>query len=219
MSAGSYPAISGTRVPAPVVALAERLRSRAATSVVWRSILLGTLGLTVTVAGVAAGALVVAPVVATVSTMNDTESLGETVMAATSSAARSAWRTLDATTNTVLADLPEPVARYALPTIAVVAITGALLALFLPPRVPASRIGSAMSYSLPAPKRTLARLTPLGSARVGGKNQRTPRAVEAMAASGASTTDIAWKTGLPIDAVNLLLAISTGPRQLQPPTA
>ena len=55
MSAGSYPAISGSRVPAPVAALIGRVRSRAATSVVWRSMLLGTLGLTVTVAGVCSG--------------------------------------------------------------------------------------------------------------------------------------------------------------------
>ncbi|MCC6245710.1 MAG: hypothetical protein IT353_22955 [Gemmatimonadaceae bacterium] len=218
MSAGSHPAISASRVPEPVAALIDRLRTMAATSAIWRSILLGTLGLTVTVAGVAAGALVVAPVVAAVSAVGDGEALGTTVKSATVDAAQLAWRSLEGTTNRVLAGLPKPVARYALPTLAVLSITGALLALFLPPRAAASRLG-AVSYSLPAPKRTLSRLTPLGSARVSAKKQRTPRAVEAMAASGASTTDIAWKTGLPIDAVNLLLAISSGPRQLQPPTA
>ena len=152
--------------------------------------------------------------------MNDSQSLGETVMTATTSAARSSWRTLDATTNTVLADLPEPVARYALPTIAVLAITGALLALFLPPRAQASRIGSAMSYSAAGAQ---AHLGSLHTTRIGAgwrkASAHTRAPLKRLAASGASTTDIAWKTGLPIDAVNLLLAISTGPRQLQPPTA
>jgi hypothetical protein len=46
-------------------------------------------------------------------------------------------------------------------------------------------------------------ITPRGS-----KASRTPRAVAALAASGAAPTEIAWKTGLPVDAVAMLLEIS-----------
>ena len=42
----------------------------------------------------------------------------------------------------------------------------------------------------------------------GGKASRTPRAVAALAAAGAAPTEIAWKTGLPVDAVSMLLEIS-----------
>ncbi len=42
----------------------------------------------------------------------------------------------------------------------------------------------------------------------GGKSSRTPRAVAALAAAGADPTEIAWKTGLPVDAVSMLLEIS-----------
>ena len=52
-----------------------------------------------------------------------------------------------------------------------------------------------------------------------GRSDRTPRAVQALAQQGARPTEIAWRTGLPVDAVSLLLAMSTASRQLQPPTA
>jgi hypothetical protein len=42
----------------------------------------------------------------------------------------------------------------------------------------------------------------------GGKATRTPRAVAALAAAGAAPIEIAWKTGLPVDAVSMLLEIS-----------
>lgn len=44
-----------------------------------------------------------------------------------------------------------------------------------------------------------------------GKAGRTPRAVQALAAAGASATEIAWKTGLPLDAVCMLLQIHGAP--------
>jgi hypothetical protein len=40
-----------------------------------------------------------------------------------------------------------------------------------------------------------------------GKASRTPRTVQALAAAGAAPTEIAWKTGLPLDAVSMLLDI------------
>ena len=55
--------------------------------------------------------------------------------------------------------------------------------------------------------------------RVEGRPDRTPRAVQALAASGTSPSEISWRTGLAVDAIALLLAISTVPRQLQPPSA
>lgn len=53
-----------------------------------------------------------------------------------------------------------------------------------------------------------------------GKNSRTPKAVAALAEAGNSPADIARRTGLPHDAVAMLLSLgSFGGRQLQPPTA
>jgi hypothetical protein len=43
--------------------------------------------------------------------------------------------------------------------------------------------------------------------KLGGRSSRTPRAVQALAAAGAAPTEIAWKTGLPLDAVSMLLEI------------
>lgn len=43
--------------------------------------------------------------------------------------------------------------------------------------------------------------------RLGGRSSRTPRTVQALAAAGAAPTEIAWKTGLPLDAVSMLIEI------------
>lgn len=48
---------------------------------------------------------------------------------------------------------------------------------------------------------------------------RTPNAVQALAARGTNAIEIARQTRMPIDAVSLLLAVSAGSRQLQPPAA
>lgn len=42
----------------------------------------------------------------------------------------------------------------------------------------------------------------------GSRTSKTPRAVQALAAAGAQPAEIAWKTGLPVDAVAMLLEIS-----------
>jgi hypothetical protein len=39
---------------------------------------------------------------------------------------------------------------------------------------------------------------------------KTPKTVKALAAAGAAPTEIAWKTGLPLDAVSMLLEINGG---------
>lgn len=55
---------------------------------------------------------------------------------------------------------------------------------------------------------------------VPGKGNRTPKAVAALAEAGTTPADIARRTGLPLDAVAMLLSLgSFGARQLQPPTA
>lgn len=53
-----------------------------------------------------------------------------------------------------------------------------------------------------------------------GRSGRTPRAVVALAESGASATDIARRTRMPVDAVAMCLSMgSMSARQLRPPTA
>ncbi len=79
------------------------------------------------------------------------------------------------------------------------------------PSVKATAKSAAPSFSMP----TLS----MPSLSLGGKVDRTPRAVQALAAAGTAPTEISWRTGLPLDAVALLLAMSTASRQLQPPTA
>lgn len=216
---------------APRPSITSRLQTAAATSALVRSLLLGIVAIGVTVLGVAAGALVVAPIVGTanrapnaapISTPTTTSATTNralnvrSLVTGTTQAAGRAWRRLDAGTTNLLARLPEPVARFALPSVAILAITGALLALFLPTRG-AAEAPIRLTSRTTAP-RGIAAITPRSSTRIGGRKQ-TPNAVEALAASGASAPDIAWRTGLPLDAVRLLLAISAAPRQLHPPTA
>lgn len=53
-----------------------------------------------------------------------------------------------------------------------------------------------------------------------GRSSRTPKAVAALAEAGTAPADIARRTGLPLDAVAMLLSMASfGGRQLQPPTA
>lgn len=44
----------------------------------------------------------------------------------------------------------------------------------------------------------------------GSRSSKTPKAVQALAAAGTTPTEIAWKTGLPLDAVSMLLEINGG---------
>ena len=211
MSVGSHPAIPPRKAASPFVAVVQpilqRLRVAAGKSVFLRVVLVSLLAMVVTTAGVVAGALVVAPVVAKADALGAGPALSArlaTVTASTAGAARAAWSQVDRMTAEQLATLPDPVARYLLPSIAILSIIGAVAALLLPSRAH----GTANT-----------RTPPTNSTRLAPKKHRTPKAVEALAASGASTADIAWKTGLPIDAVKLLLAISSGPLQVQPDAA
>lgn len=93
--------------------------------------------------------------------------------------------------------------------VAATAVIGALVVYLKPVRSEQAAGRAARSES------TIA----MPSLSFGGKSDRTPRAVQALADAGKAPTEIAWRTGLPVDAVALLLAISTASRQLQPPTA
>jgi hypothetical protein len=116
---------------------------------------------------------------------------------------------------------------WVLPAVAVVAIIAvmAMLTVWLEPSAaPATvRIGSKPSgrerdvvatTSIPSPSSFT-----LPAFSLGGKVDRTPKHVHALAAAGTTLTEIARRTRLPVDAVSLLLSISAAPRQLQPPTA
>ena len=178
----------------------EQVRRVAAASVFVRGLLYAVLAVCVTAGGVLAGALVVAPVVARAtkhSVSAEQPPTPSNAQAARVSTFETAIAGALAVRANMLASLPKSVTRFAPPVLVVVSIAGALVAIFA--------------------RREARPIRPPG--RVSANRHRTPQAVEAMAANGASTTDIAWRTGLPIDAVQLLLAISSAPRQLQPPAA
>jgi hypothetical protein len=130
-----------------------------------------------------------------------------------------------------MATLPQPMTRYVLAALGVLAIVAAIAPRLFARRTPIRSLtpaesleagelsGARAAFGSTSSATFSMKLAPRNSPRVGGKRNQTPRAVEALAASGASASDIAWKTGLPIDAVRLLLSISTGARQLQPPAA
>ena len=181
-------------------ALTDHVRRAAAASALLRGLLLVMLGAGVTTGGVLAGALVVAPVVAQLSRSGaNTQVVLAPSIAAPSlqSSVKATLASARAARASLIASLPTQFTRYAPPILALVSIGGALTAVLT--------------------RRDLQPIRAPG--RIAPNRHRTPRAVEALAATGASTADIAWRTGLPIDAVQLLLAISSAPRQLQPPTA
>jgi len=198
------------------MSLVDRMRHAASSSLLVRSVMVGTLAIGVTVGGVVAGALVVAPVVARAS-QPDATAQATRMLTSVSSTVVATTRALVAYSgdlaSSAIASLPEPMTRFALAGLALVAIVGALSMLFLRRRTTARSLAP-IGEATPTFRGT-ARLTP----RAGHKHHQTPRAVHALAATGATATDIAWKTRLPIDAVQLLLAISTGTRQFQPPAA
>jgi hypothetical protein len=84
-----------------------------------------------------------------------------------------------------------------------------------PSRAALSQVSQAKSHSQAMPSLSFGR----AGFSLGGKADRTPKAVHALAAAGTTLTEIARRTGLPVDAVTLVLAISAASRQLQPPTA
>lgn len=209
--------MKSARFTLPGMAAIEQVRVKSRTSAALRTVLVGTLAIGVTIGSVVAGALVVAPVVARVSTPNATEQIKQSLSKAGSVGSAVVRRGV-AAAQTSLQQLPEPVSRYAFPGVVAVTMVGLLSTVLLRRRVPHRSLVPAQTSFAPS-QRTMERLTPHVNLKAGGRNQKTPRAVNALAASGASSTDIAWRTGLPIDAVQLLLALANTPRQFHPPTA
>lgn len=206
-----------SRFTLPGMAAIEQVRAISRTSMVVRTVLVSSFAIVVTIGSVIAGALVVAPVVARATQANASAEFAQKVaeVSATSSAAFS--RGIAVVQNT-LATLPAPVSQYGFPIFAGLALVSAMSTIFLRRRAPHRSLVPAQTSYDPS-RRLVERLTSRSNQKGGGRNQKTPRAVEALAASGASSADIALRTGLPFDAVQLLIALANGPRQFQPPTA
>ncbi len=200
--------------------VARQLPAFAAQPLVVRMALLALLAIAVMVGGVMAGALVVAPVVAKATSPAATAQFQQT-LASTSSAARAVVTQARGATQHAINEMPAPVTQFALPVLVVLSMIGGLSVLFVKRRSPTRSLRPSLAGTdlLAMPTRSTSRATPRSTGRIGSRNQRTPQAVEALVASGASTTDIARRTGLPIDAIQLLLSMASGGRQLQPPTA
>lgn len=208
----------------------ERVRMASETSVVVRTVLISALAIAVTIGGVFAGAFLAAPLAAKASspaTMALLRAKAATlasnvgnVAGAASGLAQSLPQSVARAAESATTTLPPQAARLALPTTGVVAllVLGIAVAMVRRRRPDRSLGHSANSAMAPAAT-TLARLTPRTNPKMAAVNQKTPRAVEALAASGASASDIAWRTRLPIDAVQLLLSLSNATRQFHPPTA
>lgn len=94
---------------------------------------------------------------------------------------------------------------------AALALAGAAVAVSLasvlkrPPRLSRPSLVAVPSFTLPTMRLT------------GGA--RTPRAVQALAESGNTITEIARRTSLSVDAVSMLLSMATTARQLSPEPA
>ncbi len=190
------------------------------------------LGVGVTVGGVAAGALVLAPAVAGATKPGVGASVTRTIDAGFGTL-RSATATPSRVMTARWMTLPASVRRLALPMLfGSLAVTGfAATGISLLRRRPTLRMPAAGDTVGSTVADTLAsvsvlwggagRSTGRGSARSGGRvtGRSTPRAVQALADAGTELSEIARRTGLSLDAVAMLLSIGSGSRQLRPPTA
>ncbi len=190
------------------------------TTAQWRqAAFIVALGVGVTVGGVAAGALVLAPAVAGATQPGTGASVTRAI-----DAGFGAVRSVTAAPTKVVTArwmaLPASVRRLALPVLlGSFAITGfAATGISLLRRRPTVRVPSAAD--------ALASVSVLwgGAGRPTSRAARstgrsTPRAVQALADTGTDLSEIARRTGLSLDAVAMLLSIGSGSRQLRPPTA
>lgn len=163
------------------------------------------LGVGVTVGGVAAGALVLQPAVAQATQPSVGGGVERAMTASAAAVHEMTTASRAALTNSVSA-LPQPYRRLALPMLfGAIAVTGFVV--------------TGLSYY----RRHAANRAPTSSNRskAGTKlnGSRTPKTVQALADSGAEPSEIAWRTGLSLDAVAMLLSIGPTGRQLRPPTA
>jgi hypothetical protein len=160
---------------------------------------MGALVAAVTAGGAAIGAVVVAPALdgAPLVTWAEVQALGGEALGRAADAAR-------ALREPVGASLRAAARHPAMPAAVAATFAAALLLAVAAGR---RRVRHARTPS-PARGAAVVRRRP---------DDRTPKAVQALAASGAAPADIALRTGLSLDAVSLLLALA--PRQLQPPAA
>ena len=173
------------------------------------------LGIGVTAGGVAAGALVLAPAVAEASQPSVSASVSSAVASSTEGLRALVTRTTSLTSTAVSArwkTLPDPVRRLALPGLfGAIALTGFVSLLV---ELVRRRFGKKSATN------TTASASWRQTGRTSGKAaSRTPKAVQALADSGTDPVEIAWRTGLSLDAVAMLLSLGASPRQLRPPTA
>lgn len=163
------------------------------------------LGVGVTVGGVAAGALVLQPAVAQATQPTAGGGIERAMTTSAAAVHDMTTATRAALTNSVSA-LPQPYRRLALPMLfGAIALTGfAATGWSYYRRHAASRTTSSSNRAKSGTKLN---------------GSRTPKAVQALADSGAEPSEIAWRTGLSLDAVAMLLSIGASGRQLRPPTA
>ena len=163
------------------------------------------LGVGVTVGGVAAGALILAPAVAQATQPSAGGGLDRVVTTSAAAVHEMTNATRAALTSSV-STLPQRYRRLALPVLfGAIALTG-----FVATGISYFRRHAATRSSTSASRQQ-------GGTRLNGS--RTPKAVQALADSGAEPSEIAWRTGLSLDAVAMLLCIGPTGRQLRPPTA
>ncbi len=162
------------------------------------------LALGVTVGGVALGAMVVAPAVAHAKPVLQ-RIAGKNAPAAIAGARANLTRVVSPALRFV-AKVPK--ARWIYIDLTAIVLVGGLVSL-------------RRRTSAPATKDPIVQLVAAVSAKaISGKSSRTPRAVVALAESGASPADIARRTRMPLDAVAMCLSMgSLEARQLRPPTA
>lgn len=200
----------------------DRVRRATNASPVLRGVLWSALAVGVTVGGVLAGALVVAPVVSKASQPEVASKWSQTASVLWSSAvgfAREAGQIALTSSrelsHAVASRSPESVGPWIFPGLVLLSVAAGL-SLLVARRRASHRTATLSLVPVAASKSAKPRAAARGP---NARDARTPKAVEALAAAGASSSDIARRTGLPIDAVQLLLSISSGSRQVHPPTA
>ncbi len=171
------------------------------------------LAIGVTVGGVAAGTLVSTPVSGDAPPPTVSASVS-TVLSSSAIAMRNVTDHTMASATATWRALPQPARRLWIPALlGVLALTGfGSTGVSLFRRPPEMRQSLASVGVTPSAKGRTNR--PLSRTQ-----SRTPKAVQALADSGAEPSEIAWRTGLSLDAVAMLLSIGAGARQLRPPTA
>ena len=174
-----------------------------------QAVFIVALGIGVTVGGVAAGALVLQPAVAQ-ATQPEAGRMISGLMKTSAAAVHSMTTATRGVVTSSGSTLLEPVRRLALPVLlGAIALAGFTLTGLSYFR---SRQANRPSASITRPKSSARSAAQLNT-------NRTPKAVQALADSGAEPSEIAWRTGLSLDAVAMLLFINPTSRQLQPPTA